>query len=83
MSIKTNPKHDPTPSDKNALRNVYEDQMRDYRHEFLAAERQVQETANANSRYMTAIERRAKIEGQMDALRMLAARDGVTLKKEM
>lgn len=83
MSIHANPKHDASSDDQEILRNVYEDQMRDMRAEFLEAERQVAETAGANVRYITALERRAKIEGQMDALRMLAARDGVTLKKEM
>lgn len=81
MSITPNPRHDASPEDAEILRKLYEDQLRDYRAELTEANRVLQETAEAHKRFLEANDHRAYTQGQIDALRMLAARDGVTLSQ--
>lgn len=73
----------PTDTEKDVLRRVYEDAMRDYR-EALAPARErfgvaKRAFAAAGDELDTATAEFARIEGRIEALRDLAAKDGITL----
>lgn len=73
----------PTDTEKDVLRRVYEDAMRGYREELTPARERFgaakRAFADAGDELDAATAQFARIEGKIEALRELAARDGITL----
>lgn len=73
----------PTDTEKDVLRRVYEDAMRDYREALMPARERFgaakRAFAAAGDELDTATAEFARIEGRIEALRDLAAKDGITL----
>ncbi len=73
----------PTDTEKDVLRRVYEDAMRDYREALMPARERFgaakRAFADAGDELDAATAQFARIEGKIEALRELAARDGITL----
>jgi len=74
-----------SPEDREVLKRVYEDQLRDWTAELDAvitrrdeAEKAVGELDDATGAYLQAVFEAGVLQGKMDALRALAARDGIT-----
>lgn len=71
-------------TDKETLRRVYQDEMSSLRPQLAAAldTRTEAELArmNAQRRHENAVIRHANLQGRVDALREIAARDGITLE---
>lgn len=73
----------PTDAEKDVLRRVYDDQMRDYREALTPARERFGAAkaayAAAGDELDAATAQYARIEGKVEALRDLAAKDGITL----
>lgn len=81
--IDVNPRPDTSPEDQEVLRRVYQAQMDEYQREHVDAAKRL-ETANfeygkAQAELDIAARAEAVLTGKIDALRQLAARDGVQL----
>lgn len=72
-----------SPEDREVLKRVYEDQMREYRPRLEAAAAELAASATAlggaSERYQVAAQELGAIQGKVDALIELAARDGIDL----
>lgn len=82
MAIEPNPRPEASEADKEVLRKVYQDQLRDLKPQRDHAERARDEAARALTAAAEAHEKalyeHGVAQGKIDALRMLAARDGIT-----
>lgn len=71
-------------TDKETLRKVYQDQMDHLRPQLQAALDSRTETdlnlIEAQRRHINAVTRHANLQGRVDALREIAAKDGITLE---
>lgn len=83
MAIEVNPNPDTTPEQREVLRKVYEAQMDEYHRAYEPAfhrwERLTAELVTLRNEHAIAANDAARLEGRMDALRALAARDHITL----
>lgn len=80
--INVNPAPNASPEDKETLRKVYKAQLDEYEKERKEAAQAAQAAEEAlgaaEDEYWAATRREAALQGKADALRALAARDGIT-----
>ena len=83
MAIEPNPRPETSEEDREVLRKVYQAQMDAYRVDHVKATKRLEAARRAYDasleEHTEALRDEARIAGKIDALRMLAARDGVTL----
>lgn len=83
MPIDVNPRPDISPEDQEILRKVYQAQMDAYKAEYEPAKERLDKAEDAVDEARTEWELAStaayRLEGRMDALREIAARDGIQL----